>query len=419
MSKFGTIAGTVLGLAVLAGGVAIAVPESRNWILDEVAKTSNAYKTQVKENDELKIELGETKTQLASKQAEVTTLTEQKVVLLNTVTNIDNEINSTTDKTTLDNLQERKTAILNQVDDLNGQIASKQAEIERLQARVEELESQQSEYEVVESEPFKVIGFEYINNDTTGSAGFADNEKLNYVGSSMKEIFSNITSITHFQIMKELTISNNGQILLSHYCVVDKEYSQAETCNIVTKIYDATDRLVNITELDDESEYHIMPSFDYTLNDSEQITDFIFTLHLDETVTPAYSSYSQVLNGTGQATGDNYTLYINSTFITPVADKEFDYALVDSSNSAVEVGKMSYVTTKSNGVTNCSQLKFVSVDGLESNINFYGVGMEGEFLSSSDAGNISFSINRDNLYNALKGTYYGYDDLGNISSIYS
>ncbi|MGN1222348.1 MAG: hypothetical protein ACI4TT_03845 [Christensenellales bacterium] len=201
----GTVGG-VLGLAVLAGGVAMAVPESRNWILDELAKTSNAYKTQVKVNDELKIELGETKTQLANEKAKVETLTVHKATLLSCVTTIDktvnavesdtsmetldktktdildkyaelnstieelqntnagneqtilsmtatqqtlldcvtaidSKINGSTDETTLDNLQERKTAILEQVDGLNSEIAEKQSEIDRLTQRLLEIEN--------------------------------------------------------------------------------------------------------------------------------------------------------------------------------------------------------------------------------------------------------------------------------------
>ena len=133
MNKFLTFIGGLLGIAVVAGGAVMAVPQSRNWVLDEIAKTSNIYKTAVEENDGLKLQIEELKT--------------QKDSLLKAVSEIDNAINETEDQTTIEVLQVKKQAILNEVKALNDKIS--------------ELEVKQSDYktdiEVVSTSALPVL----------------------------------------------------------------------------------------------------------------------------------------------------------------------------------------------------------------------------------------------------------------------
>ena len=198
MGKFGTIAGVTLAGLMLATGVAFAVPQSKDWLLDNFAKHSTVYKTQVEENNSLKAELKATKadlssteqelgttksqltrketeldevttlydessrqlasvtetlasttselettkTTLAEKENQVTTLTEEKTMLLNNVTELDNQINETTDQTTLENLSQKMTEMLNKVDNLNTQIVTLQNEITNLNDTVSSLQAQ-------------------------------------------------------------------------------------------------------------------------------------------------------------------------------------------------------------------------------------------------------------------------------------
>ena len=63
-------------------------------------------------------------TQLDTCKNNIETLSTQKVLLCNSLTEIDNKINSTTDSVELENLETKKSAILNQIDTLNSEIAT-------------------------------------------------------------------------------------------------------------------------------------------------------------------------------------------------------------------------------------------------------------------------------------------------------
>lgn len=70
---------------------------------------------------------------LSEKNQSITTLSSQKIKLLSAVTQIDNLINSTVDQTEIDNLEEKKTAILKQIDSLNESITTLNAEKTQLE----------------------------------------------------------------------------------------------------------------------------------------------------------------------------------------------------------------------------------------------------------------------------------------------
>lgn len=156
MGKVGAAIGLTLASIMLAGGVALSIPESKNWILDNIAKHSTVYKTQLDENKALKSELKKKiadfenkqqeletiKISLAEKESKIIVLTEEKEMLLNSLTEIDNRINNTTDQTTIDNLNTKKTFILNQIESLETTIITLTAEKEALSTRVAELETQ-------------------------------------------------------------------------------------------------------------------------------------------------------------------------------------------------------------------------------------------------------------------------------------
>lgn len=183
MGKIGTIAGVVVAGAIIAGGVAMAVPQSRDWILDEAAKVSNIHKTVVEENDNVKTEYEDLKSQIETLKAEneelqsfreyceieMQTLTAnldeleiQKSDLLDALTEINNLIDTTSDEITLENLEDKKLSILHNINYLNDEITllntekeSLNAEIENLNeyaehlnARIVELENQQNEFTV-------------------------------------------------------------------------------------------------------------------------------------------------------------------------------------------------------------------------------------------------------------------------------
>lgn len=86
--------------------------------------------------------LNETQEKLTEKESELETIIAQRTALLNSITEIDNKINSTTDSTELENLQDKKNAILLEIDSLNNEISILTEEKEALNAKITELEKQ-------------------------------------------------------------------------------------------------------------------------------------------------------------------------------------------------------------------------------------------------------------------------------------
>ncbi len=197
-NKMGVIKNTILGivgLAVVGGATAMAIPQSRNWCLDQIAKHSTIYKTAINERDDARndaknkqetinslnktvaekeqalkeaeeliatknAEIAEKDADIADKQkaieakdaeiaskqstideqsANIDTLTEQKTSLLSAVTEIDNKATQTSDSVEFDNLEARKTEILVRIDALNDLIADATTEKSKLQSDVDAL----------------------------------------------------------------------------------------------------------------------------------------------------------------------------------------------------------------------------------------------------------------------------------------
>lgn len=194
----GVIKNTILGivgLAVVGGATAMAIPQSRNWCLDQIAKHSTIYKTAINERDDARAdaqnkqetinklndivaekekelkeanalidtknaliaekdadiaekqkaieakdaEIAEKQSTIDEQSANINTLNSQKTSLLSAVTEIDNKANSTSDSVEIDNLEARKTEILVRIDSLNDLIADATKEKAKLQSDVDAL----------------------------------------------------------------------------------------------------------------------------------------------------------------------------------------------------------------------------------------------------------------------------------------
>lgn len=168
MNKAGKIYGIVSGLLALimiATVVLFCIPQTQAKMADWTAKFSPEHQKVLDENKELMSSIdklnGEisTKTQLikdkdneisglkvnlADVQQQAYTLTTQKTTLLSVVTEIDNKINSTTDATEIDNLEERKASILAQIDALNEEIKTLEQEKTQLEADIAVLQQEKT-----------------------------------------------------------------------------------------------------------------------------------------------------------------------------------------------------------------------------------------------------------------------------------
>ena len=113
---------------------------------DELAEKNKALESamsELAESEKYKIklqnDLNEKTTQLESANGKISVLSTQKVSLLNAVTEIDNKINSTESSVEIETLEERKSAILTQIDDLNTQIDKLTTDKQSLQTEVDNL----------------------------------------------------------------------------------------------------------------------------------------------------------------------------------------------------------------------------------------------------------------------------------------
>ncbi len=171
MNKAGKIYGIVSGLLALiliATVVLFCIPQTQAKMADWTAKFSPEHQKVLDDNKELMSSIeklnGEisTKTQLikdkdneisglkvnlADVQQQAYTLTTQKTALLSVVTEIDNKINSTTDATEIDNLEERKASILAQIDALNEEIETLEQEKTQLEADIAVLQQEKATLE--------------------------------------------------------------------------------------------------------------------------------------------------------------------------------------------------------------------------------------------------------------------------------
>ena len=121
---------------------------------DELAEKNKALESamsELAESEKYKIklqnDLNEKTTQLESANGEISTLSTQKISLLNAVTEIDNKINETEDAVEIETLEARKSAVLNQIDDLNTQIDKLKTDKQSLQTEVDNLKVEKSNLE--------------------------------------------------------------------------------------------------------------------------------------------------------------------------------------------------------------------------------------------------------------------------------
>ncbi len=170
------IIGALCTLVVAGTAGAMAVPKSREYLSDLIAeKLSPKYETVLNENNSQKSTIEELNKKISIKDEEITTktnliaekdktitnlnnelsesvefintLSTQKTALLSVVTEIDNKINSTTDATEIDNLEERKASILAQIDILNEEIETLEQEKSQLEADIAVLQQEKATLE--------------------------------------------------------------------------------------------------------------------------------------------------------------------------------------------------------------------------------------------------------------------------------
>ena len=263
MGKIGTIAGVVVAGVIMAGGVAMAVQESRNWILDEIAKTSNIHKTVVEENDKLRVEITDLKT--------------QKTELLTSLTELDNQINATEDKTTIETLTEKKTAILAQVETLN--------------ARIAELESQQSEYKI----NVKDITFVHFTKPSEPEGLFKYTDiPLGNISFNKSLIESEFVFINVTQVNKGALLEIENVNSINH----EKEaYELADNFEYIPEIYDATGRMVTLNELNNETWYTFGVTYKTEFSEDGKLVKLTARIDLVETISNENNEQSSY-NGT-------------------------------------------------------------------------------------------------------------------------
>lgn len=159
MSKIlNTIAG-VLGTAVLAGGVAMAVPQSRNAIMDSIAKNSTIYQTAMEKNSELEQDnkdLQETSSAQADAIAKLRTDLDTKSTAL---TKCQGDLETVTGKKTeletalaskeieIQNLTQDKTELTTQLETANSEKIELQTTVTNLTSSVQTLTDQKSTLE--------------------------------------------------------------------------------------------------------------------------------------------------------------------------------------------------------------------------------------------------------------------------------
>ena len=179
-NKTGNKIGKAVGIAsmvVVAGtGIAMAVPESRNNISDQIAeslspKYANAidltqtqklkieqlekankewetkYNTANSQKAELETQLATANNSLTTLNGNVATLSTQKVQLLTAMSEIDNAINSTTDEIEIENLEQKKQEILAKIEELNNTIATLETEKAQLQVDITTLQTEKTQLE--------------------------------------------------------------------------------------------------------------------------------------------------------------------------------------------------------------------------------------------------------------------------------
>ena len=150
MSKFVNTISVLLGTAVLAGGVAMAVPHSRNFVLDKIAQKSEIYKTAVANNDDLKksnddktAEIVKLQGELETKQTALAKCESDLKSVTETKTTIETQLASKT--TEVEELTADKTKLTTDLETANADKANLQTQLDSVTAEKQALETKKSE----------------------------------------------------------------------------------------------------------------------------------------------------------------------------------------------------------------------------------------------------------------------------------
>lgn len=322
MSKI--LNGILIGLAVpvTAIGTACAVPQSREYLADKIAElaspkyaeTLDLNKTQqttieelqekqtelsnkltnlqneydslnsklssvqldltnaLNEKAAIENELNSTKQSIATLNASIATLSSQKATLLDAITEIDNSINNTEDETEIENLEEKKESILQQIEVLNDEINNLQAENATLTTNQQTLENQ-----------------------------------ISSLNTTISDLRSQVATLEVDKASLEVQISTleSEKVTLENQLL---EYKMNyATANVVV---DTTNSALESIVIRDD-----LTGMDYSLNNLDTLTNFKMTRSQKVTITYAQTDDNLsfvVVNG---STGDSNTKTISSDLL--------------------------------------------------------------------------------------------------------
>ena len=203
--RFFSITGAILTTAVVAGGTAMAIPQSRDAIGDWMASHfSPEYKQVSEQKDTLSItndmyadqvtklqtnistattEKTALETQLAAKTAEATQLQTQLTAKTVELEQLQAQLTAKTAEAT--QLQTQLAAKTTEITQLETQLETAQAEANQLQAQIEQLQQQlntpSGNEETLQFGRYSHAMFSYEEYGTNGSGGYGSNYHLSYI----------------------------------------------------------------------------------------------------------------------------------------------------------------------------------------------------------------------------------------------
>lgn len=275
------ILGTV-GIVVAGSAIALAVPQTRNLILDEIAKQSNIYQTVTEENDKLKVEISELNTQKEDLSNRINELVEQEEILLSSLTELDNQINVSQDEVTLETLNEKKVEILNSVNELYVEITKLNDDIETLNARIEELEGQKSDY-VIDVIPFDALYMarDVECNDVVEFKALSSNTLS---GEDFYNLSSGSWVFLDFEGDNLLTIKDASGRFVGSSTEFREGYNFSENFNYSVEIFDASGRAIDVNELEHATNYGFSVKYEKTFDTSNNIENLKILIDLAVTI---------------------------------------------------------------------------------------------------------------------------------------
>lgn len=139
-----------LGVAVVAGATALAIPQSRNFVLDKIAQKSEIYKTAVANNDDLKksnddktAEIVKLQGELETKKQHIAKCESDLKSVTETKTTIETQLASKT--TEVEELTADKTKLTTDLETANAVKANLQTQLDSVTAEKQALETKKSE----------------------------------------------------------------------------------------------------------------------------------------------------------------------------------------------------------------------------------------------------------------------------------